>query len=104
MSKSDKCAQESLLLRVVWMLIYFFVWQLAELLLLGIALAQLIIRIVRGAPNDALKAFGGNLSRFLAQVGRFATFQTDDKPWPFADWPVDDAAPIVSHDLTKPQP
>jgi hypothetical protein len=27
----------------------------------------------------------------LAQIGRFGSFNTDDKPWPFADWPAPQA-------------
>ena len=104
MSKSGKCERENLVLRMVWMLVYFVVWQLAELLLLGMALAQLIIRIIRGAPNDALMVFGGSLSLFMAQIGRFATFRTNDKPWPFADWPAERTVLDSAQDLTKLQP
>ena len=28
------------------------------------------------------------LSQFLAQIGRFGSFHSDQKPWPFADWPT----------------
>ncbi|HCT03799.1 MAG TPA: DUF4389 domain-containing protein, partial [Pseudomonas sp.] len=24
----------------------------------------------------------------LAQIGRFGSFHTEQKPWPFADWPT----------------
>ncbi|MBM9961264.1 DUF4389 domain-containing protein, partial [Pseudomonas aeruginosa] len=27
-----------------------------------------------------------------AQIGRFGTFHSDEKPWPFADWPSARAA------------
>ncbi|WP_462383265.1 DUF4389 domain-containing protein [Pseudomonas sp. Marseille-QA0892] len=87
MNAGEKLAREGLILRIIWMLLFFLVWQAAELLLLGVALAQLVIRIIRGAPNLALMSFGGSLASYLAQIGRFGTFQTDDKPWPFADWP-----------------
>lgn len=87
MNAGDKLAREGLVLRIIWMVLFFAVWQVAELLLLGVALAQLVIRVIRGAPNIALMSFGGSLASYLAQIGRFGTFQTDDKPWPFADWP-----------------
>ena len=32
--------------------------------------------------------FGDSLSQFLAQIGRFGSFHTEQKPWPFADWPT----------------
>lgn len=103
MNAGEKLAREGLVLRIIWMVLFFAVWQLAELLLLGVALAQLVIRIIRGAPNLALMSFGGSLASYLAQIGRFGTFQTDDKPWPFADWPHTSNGPSATAAPTAPQ-
>ncbi|MBC3195861.1 DUF4389 domain-containing protein [Pseudomonas poae] len=46
---------ESIVLRILWMLVFALVWQVAQ---------------------------------FLAQIGRFGSFHTEQKPWPFADWPT----------------
>ena len=70
----ERAQRESIILRVLWMLVFLVVWQLAELLL--------------GAPSASLMNFGDSLSQYLAQIGRFGTFHTDQKPWPFADWPA----------------
>lgn len=83
---------ESLLLRVLWMLVFLLVWWVAEALLGGLILLQLIYRIFYGAPNGSLMNFGDSLSQFLAQIGRFGCFHSDQKPWPFADWPQARAA------------
>ena len=79
---------ESLVLRVLWMLVFLLVWQVAQLVLGGLVLVQLVYRVVYGAPNGGLMNFGDSLSLYLAQIGRFGTFNTDEKPWPFADWPT----------------
>ncbi|TRX74330.1 DUF4389 domain-containing protein [Pseudomonas mangiferae] len=88
MSEQREPRHESLLLRLLWMVVFFFVWQLAELLLAGVVLAQLVCRLVQGAPSGPLLGFGDSLSQYLAQIGRFGTFNTERKPWPFADWPL----------------
>lgn len=75
-------------LRIVWMLLFLLVWQVAELLLAGVVLLQLIYRLIYGAPNVGLLGFGDSLSQYLAQIGRFGTFNSDSKPWPFSDWPT----------------
>lgn len=75
-------------LRIVWMLLFLLVWQVAELLLAGVVLLQLICRLIYGAPNAGLLGFGDSLSQYLAQIGRFGTFNSESKPWPFADWPT----------------
>ncbi len=88
MSTSQRSAErESLILRAVWMLVFFFVWQLAELALLVVVAAQLILQAVKGKPNEALLELGDSLSQYVAQIGRFGTFNTDRKPWPMSDWP-----------------
>ena len=89
MSEPEKqLERESMGLRIVWMLVFVVVWQLAEILLGAIVLLQLGYRIFYGAPSAALLGFGDSLSQYLAQIGRFGTFNTEEKPWPFADWPA----------------
>ncbi len=79
--------RESLILRAVWMLVFFFVWQLAELALLLVVVGQLVVSAANGRPHEGLQGFGDSLSQYVAQIGRFGTFNTDRKPWPMSDWP-----------------
>lgn len=80
--------RESILLRILWMVIFSVVWQLATMLLGAIVVLQLVYRLFYGAPNAGMLGFGDSISQYLAQIGRFGTFNTDEKPWPFADWPT----------------
>lgn len=88
MNDSKNQKNESILLRILWMLLFVIVWQVAELVLAGVVLVQLGYRLIYGAPSASLMNFGDSLSQFLAQIGRFGTFHTEQKPWPFADWPT----------------
>lgn len=90
--EKQELERESILLRILWMVVFLIVWQLAELLLGAVVLLQLGYRLFYGAPNASLLSFGDSLSQYLAQIGRFGTFNTDEKPWPFADWPKPRAA------------
>ncbi|AZC23506.1 MULTISPECIES: DUF4389 domain-containing protein [Pseudomonas] len=85
---NSEAKYESILLRVLWMLVFALVWQVAQFLLGALVVVQLIYRLVYGAPNAGLMNFGDSLSQFLAQIGRFGSFHTEQKPWPFADWPA----------------
>ena len=89
MNKPEQDLQrESILLRILWMLVFACAWQVAELTLAGVVLLQLGYRLFYTAPNASLLGFGDSLSQYLAQIGRFGTFNTDEKPWPFSDWPT----------------
>ena len=80
--------RESLVLRVLWMLLFLLVWQIAVPLLGILIVAQLLYRLFYGAPSSHFMSFGDSLSQYLTQIGSFAVFNTDAKPWPVADWPV----------------
>ncbi len=80
--------RESLVLRVIWMLIFLVAWYVAVPLLGLLVAAQLLFRLFMGAPSGVFMSFGDSLSQYLAQIGRFAVFNTDAKPWPVADWPT----------------
>lgn len=88
MNESKFKQHESILLRIVWMLVFLVIWYIANLVLGGVVLVQLGYRLFYGAPSGSLMNFGDSLSQFLAQIGRFGTFHTEQKPWPFADWPT----------------
>jgi hypothetical protein len=105
MNTSQRSAErESLILRALWMLIFFFVWQLAELALLVVIVAQLVLQAVNGKANDSLLEFGDSLSQYVAQIGRFGTFNTDRKPWPMSDWPKPRPADRESVPPVQPAP
>lgn len=79
---------EGLILRILWIALFVLVWRVAELVLLATVLVQLAYRVFSGRPNVDVMNFGDSLSQYLAQMGRFASFHSDEKPWPFADWPT----------------
>lgn len=106
MNESKLKQHESILLRILWMVLFVLVWQVAEVVLAAVVLVQLVYRLFYGAPSLSVMSFGDSLSQYLAQIGRFGTFNTDQKPWPFADWPTPRApegeAPHVV--VVTPQP
>ena len=88
MNESKLKQHESILLRILWMVLFVLVWQVAEVVLGVAVLVQLVYRLFNGAPSLSVMSFGDSLSQYLAQIGRFGTFNTEEKPWPFADWPT----------------
>jgi len=85
--QKNRLAREAIVFRIIWMLLFFLVWQVAVPLLCLVVIAQLVFRLFYGAPHQNLMSFGDSISQYLLQIGRFEVFSTDDKPWPIADWP-----------------
>lgn len=84
----QQISRESILLRILWMVVFTVIWQVAVVVLGAVVLVQLVYRLFYGAPNATLLRMGDSVSQYLAQIGRFGTFNTDEKPWPFSDWPT----------------
>lgn len=104
MNESNTQKNESIALRILWMLLFVIVWQVAEVVLAGVVIVQLGYRLIYGAPSGSLMNFGDSLSQFLAQIGRFGTFHSDQKPWPFADWPTPRAPDGEAAHFVAPAP
>lgn len=78
---------EMLILRILWMLIFFGIWHLAAPVLAIVVVLQVAYRVFSGYPSSSLMSFGDSLSQYLSAIGRFSSFSTEEKPWPIADWP-----------------
>ena len=87
-ASAKRLGRESLVIRILWMLLFLLAWQIAAPLLAVMVLLQLVYRLVQGQPHLGLMQWGDSLSQYLMQIGRFSAFQTEEKPWPVADWPA----------------
>ena len=75
--------------RGLYMIFFLIAWGLAEILLLFSALFQFLSALFTGSANLPLLQFGQNLSRYHYQIAQFVTFNTEERPFPFFDWPDD---------------
>ncbi len=74
--------------RGVFLLVFAFVYSLAELLVLALALFQFASVLLTAAPNARLLDFGRQLSAYMYELIQFFTFTRDQRPYPFAPWPT----------------
>jgi hypothetical protein len=79
-------------LRGFFMLLFVVAYGVAELLLVVTVVFQFLCLLVTGKTVDRLLIFGENLSRYFYQIVRYLTFNTEERPFPFSDWPG--AAPV----------
>ena len=68
------------------MILYIAVAYVVRLLILVISLFQFVYTIFMGIPNEKLVKLGNGLSGYAYQIIQFLTFNTELKPYPFAEW------------------
>jgi hypothetical protein len=76
--------------RGLYMLFFAIAWGLAEVVLSFCVVFQFIGVLFTGSANQRLLRFGQNLSRYHYRIAQFVSFNTEEKPFPFADWPDDE--------------
>jgi hypothetical protein len=74
-------------MRGLFMLLFIIGFIIGQWLLNLLAIVQFIWLLAARQPNQFLARFGTTLSIWLADIGRFLTCATDDKPFPWRPWP-----------------
>lgn len=73
--------------RAAFMVAFAILFAIAETVMLLVAVLQALWLAFAKAPNPRIKAFGASLAAWLAQAGRYQACATEEKPFPWADWP-----------------
>lgn len=87
--------------RALFMLMFGIVYSVAEVVLVTVVLLQFCFVLFSGSTNERLMRFGAELSDFLYQIFLFLTYNSEEKPFPFANWPSRDRVPAVSEPLPE---
>ncbi len=72
--------------RIFFMLILTVIVSLVRILLWTIIILQVGSALITGVPNQNILSFGSKLSAYLYHILLFLTYNTDQVPFPFADW------------------
>ncbi len=78
-------------LRLFFMLMFAVIYSVAEIVLTAVVIFQFLVRLFTGKSNERVLRLGGQISTFIYQILNYLTFNSEERPYPFADWP---AAPV----------
>jgi hypothetical protein len=73
--------------RALIMLAFAIFTAIAENVLLLIALVQALWMLFTGAPNAWVRDFGKSLSVWIADVAKFQSVASEERPFPWKPWP-----------------
>jgi hypothetical protein len=98
--------------RALFMVLFAIAYGLVEIILTLLVVVQFFVVLLTARANEPLLKFGTNLGRYVYQIIQFQTFNSEDKPFPFSDWPEDEVSEnqwledpeveeaVSEHDLT----
>lgn len=81
-------------LRLLFMVLFALLFQMATLVMWVLVVLQFLFSLITGRDNRNLRAFGASLSTYIHQTLKFLTYVSDEKPFPFSDWPSENEVVI----------
>lgn len=75
-------------LRFVYLVVFFVAFYLSVLLTFATSIFQFLTKLFSGNAFAGMSEFGDGLANYQAQVTRYLTFASDEKPFPFAPFPI----------------
>lgn len=90
--KKPGYADQDFWIRLIFMIVFWAVLNIA-MSVFGIALLLLtIVRFGSQYEFEILDKIVISTARFIGQIFEFLSFQTEEKPFPFQDWPTTEKA------------
>jgi hypothetical protein len=74
-------------LRGVFMLLFVLIYSVTEVIVFVVVLLQFLFVLFTGQQNTRLRDFGEGLSVFVYQIMSYWTYNSEERPFPFAQWP-----------------
>ena len=84
-------AREHHLLRLLYMILFWLFLRLSLVVSLLVSIIQWITLWFQEEPIAVLVTFSCSLKKFQAQIIAYVTFTSEEKVFPFADWPEGNA-------------
>ena len=74
-------------IRLLYMLLLVILYSVAELVISAVVLFQIVLNLFTGESNKRLLLFGNQLSRYVYEILLYLTYNSENLPFPFSEWP-----------------
>lgn len=74
-------------LRLLFMVLFAVILYVAAIVMSFLVVLQFLFSLISGRDNRNLREFGQSLAVYIHQTLRFLTYNSEQKPFPFDDWP-----------------
>ena len=73
--------------RALYMIAFAIAYSIAELVVLLVVVMQFLTILFTGRASEPLLQFGSSLADYVRQILHFVLYNSEQMPFPFADWP-----------------
>jgi hypothetical protein len=85
-------------LRLLFMILFALLLQVVSFIMGVLVILQFLFSLITGQDNINLRKFGSSLTSYIYQTLKFLTYNSEEKPFPFADWPAPEITEAVAED------
>ena len=103
-SLEENLKRPSTWLRLLFMILFLALWGISRFVVLAVVVLQFFWVLIGGKTNARLAVFGQSLATYTYQIVRYLTFNTEERPFPFSDWPIGPPASKVASTTDQPSP
>lgn len=82
-------------MRCLYMVFFGVCLTVSRFVMWVVVVLQFLFALTTGSDNANLRRFGDSLSQYIFQALKFLTFNSEEKPFPFTDWPTPESSVIV---------
>lgn len=88
-------------LRLLFMVLFYFLLQIAGLVMLAVVVLQFLFAIITGGANGNLRRLGDQVASYIYQTLQFLIYNSEEKPFPFSEWPESDVEDLSGYEGTE---
>lgn len=83
----ENISARSTWLRALFIILFALIYSVAEIVIGAVVILQFLFVLFSGNANGRLLEFGQSLSTYVFQILQYVTFNSEQRPFPFSDWP-----------------
>lgn len=73
--------------RILYMFLFVIAYVVAEFVITAVVVVQVLFKLFTGSLNKRLLVLGKQTSKYIYDILRFLTFDSEDMPFPLTNWP-----------------
>jgi hypothetical protein len=89
-SAINNASRRETVIRFLFVVLFAAIYSVTELVLGALVILQFGFKLITCETNSKLGTFSKSINRYIFQLLQFVTFNQDEKPFPFSDWPSQD--------------